>query len=342
MWLYGRLFLVGLGMLGRRRRDLILEHLILRQQLAVWERSGRRPRLQTRDRRFWSVTARNWAGWRAHLQRVQPAPVIGWQRVVWRRYGRWKSRGGQPGRVRIDLETRRLIDRLAAENPRWGVRRIAAEFAVLGHPVSPTPVSRYRRIRPAPSPTWRTFLRLPAPEIWAADFFPVQTRTLRPVYVFFVISHARRRILHGNVTAHPTAPWVWRQIIAATPSLPDPRPGSQRRRSLRAEGGGPGDRNDLAPRASPQSQRDRGAGDWHDPARVSGPSHRAHGTASPAGAPRVRRLRQRHASPPVSGRPAAIRSADADAPWWGAAPSEPADSGRLPPCVLLGCSVMRF
>ena len=77
MWLYWRLFLVGLGRLGRRRRDLILEHLILRQQLAVWERSGRRPRLQTRDRRFWSVTARNWAGWRAHLRLVQPATVIG-------------------------------------------------------------------------------------------------------------------------------------------------------------------------------------------------------------------------------------------------------------------------
>ena len=223
MWLYGRLFLVGLGMLGRRRRDLILEHLILRQQLAVWERSGRRPRLQTRDRRFWSVTARNWAGWRAHLQRVQPATVIGWHRFVWRRYGRWKSRGGQPGRVRIDLETRRLIDRLAAENPTWGVRRIAAELAVLGHPVSPTPVYRYRRIRPAPSPTRRTFLRLPAPEIWAADFFPVQTLTLRTFYVFFVISHDRRRILHGNVTAPPTAPWVWRQIIAATPWNTAPR-----------------------------------------------------------------------------------------------------------------------
>ena len=80
--------------------------------------------------------------------------------------------------MRIDLETRRLIDRLAAENPTWGVRRIAAEFAVLGHPVSPTTVYRYRRIRPAPSPTWRTFLRLHAPEIWAADFFTVQTLTL--------------------------------------------------------------------------------------------------------------------------------------------------------------------
>jgi transposase InsO family protein len=223
MWLYWRLFLVGLGILGRRRRDLILENLTLRQQLAVWERSGRRPRLQTRDRRFWSVTARNWVGWRAHLQLVQPATMIGWHRFVWRRYWRWKSRGGQPGRVPIDLETRRLIDRLATENPTWGVRRIAAELAVLGHPVSPTTVHRYRRIRPEPSPTWRTFLRLHAPEIWAADFFTVQTLTLRTFYVFFVISHDRRRIMHWNVTAHPTAPWVWRQIIAATPWNTAPR-----------------------------------------------------------------------------------------------------------------------
>jgi hypothetical protein len=50
MWLCWRLFLLGLGMLARQRRDLILEDMILRQQLAVWERSGRRPRLQQRDR----------------------------------------------------------------------------------------------------------------------------------------------------------------------------------------------------------------------------------------------------------------------------------------------------
>ena len=228
------------------------------------------------------------------------------------------------------------MDRLAAENPTWGVRRIAAELAVLGHPVSPTTVYRYRRIRPAPSPTWRTFLRLHAPEIWAADFFTVQTLTLRTFYVFFVISHDRRRILHWSVTAHPTAPWVWRQIIAATPWNTVPR--FLIRDRDRNYGGNfvpkaaaLGIETILTPVRSPQSQRDRGAGDWHDPARVSGPSHRAHGTASPAGAPRVRRLLQRHASPPVSGRPAAIRSADADASWWGAAPSEPADSGRLTP-----------
>ena len=151
------------------------------------ERSGRRPRLHRRDRQFWSVTARHWTPWRAHLQLVQPATVIGWHRLAWRRYWRWKSRGGRPGRTRIGPEIRTLIARLAAENPTWGVRRIAAELAVLGHPVSAGTVQRYRGNRP-PSPSRRTFLRLHAPEIWAADFFTVQTLPFRTFYVFVVIS----------------------------------------------------------------------------------------------------------------------------------------------------------
>ena len=222
MWLYWRLFVVGLGILGRRRRDLILENLILRQQLAVWERSGRRPRLAQRDRQFWSVTARRWNAWRAHLRLVQPATVVGGHRLAWRRYWRRKSRGAGPGRAPIDPQTRQLIARLAAENPAWGVRRIAAELAVLGHPVSPATVYRYRGT-PAPSPSWRTFLRLHAPDIWAADFFTVQTLTFQTLYAFFVISHDRRRIVHWNVTTHPKAPWVWRQILAATPWNRHPR-----------------------------------------------------------------------------------------------------------------------
>ena len=88
MWLYWRLFLGGLGILGRRHRDMILENLILRLQLAVWERSGRRPRLHQRDRQFWSVTARGWPAWRTHLHLVQPATVVGWHRLAWRRYWR--------------------------------------------------------------------------------------------------------------------------------------------------------------------------------------------------------------------------------------------------------------
>ena len=222
MWLYWRLFLSGLGILGRCRRDLIRENLILRQQLAVWERSGRRPRLQQRDRQFWSVTARGWPAWRNHLHLVQPATVVGWRRRAWRRYWRWKCRGAGPGRVPIDVTTRGLIARLAAENPTWGVRRIAAELVAFGHPVSATTVYRYRGT-PASSPSWRTFLRLHAPDIWAADFFTVQTLTFKTFYVFFVISHDRRRIVQWNVTRHPNALGIWRHVLAATPWNERPR-----------------------------------------------------------------------------------------------------------------------
>jgi len=88
-----RLLLIALRLTGRRRQDLVLENLFLRQQLAVWERVGRRPRLAAADRRFWSMTARHWPAWRGHLQVVQPATMIGWHRKAWRHYWRWKSRG---------------------------------------------------------------------------------------------------------------------------------------------------------------------------------------------------------------------------------------------------------
>ena len=77
MWLYWQLFLVGLRLLGRERQDLVLENVVLRQQLAIHERSGHRAKLEPADRRFWSVTAHGWVRWRSHVQIVQPATVVG-------------------------------------------------------------------------------------------------------------------------------------------------------------------------------------------------------------------------------------------------------------------------
>ena len=103
--------------------------------------------------------------------------------------------------------------------------RIVGELQALGLSVGAMTVRRVRReaMRRPPSPTWRTFLQLHAPEIWGADFFTVPTVTFRTLYVFFIIAHDRRRIVHWNVTAHPTAPWVWQQIIQATPWNTHPR-----------------------------------------------------------------------------------------------------------------------
>ena len=96
--------------------------------------------------------------------------------------------------------------------------RIRGELRALGHDISAETVRRYRlqaRRRP-PSQRWRTFLTNHRHVIWAADFLTVPTLTWGTLHVFFVISHARRRIEHVNVTAHPTAPWVWQQMIEAT------------------------------------------------------------------------------------------------------------------------------
>ena len=115
-----------------------------------------------------------------------------------------------------------LIQRLRRENPTWGTRRIEGELHQLGLTVSRSTIQRYGP-RPAPSPSWRTFLRLHAAEIWACDFFTVQTLTFRTLHVFFVIAHDRRTLTHWNVTRHPTAAWVWQQIREATPWGRHPR-----------------------------------------------------------------------------------------------------------------------
>ena len=95
----------------------------------------------------------------------------------------------------------------------------------LGFDVSARTVRRYRREarRRPPSPSWRTFLRNHAPHIWAVDLFTVQTLTLRTIYVLVFVTHDRRRLVHVNVTRHPSAQWIWRQLIEATPWGEQPR-----------------------------------------------------------------------------------------------------------------------
>ncbi len=116
-------------------------------------------------------------------------------------------------------EVRTLIATMARENAHWGTERIRGELLKLGIVVSARSIRRHRRRGPAgpPSQSWRTFLANHAQAIWAADLFVVQTLTFQTLYVLFLISHDRRRLLHFNVTAHPTAAWVWRQMIEATP-----------------------------------------------------------------------------------------------------------------------------
>jgi transposase InsO family protein len=108
---------------------------------------------------------------------------------------------------------------MSRDNPLWGSERIRGELLKLGIVVSNRSIRRYRWRRPTRegSQRWRTFLRNELRGIWAADFFVVQTARFRTLYVLCFITHMRRELVHFNVTASPTAAWVWQQVVNATP-----------------------------------------------------------------------------------------------------------------------------
>src|SRR2546428_4736709 len=199
----------------RTRRELALENLALRQQLAVWKARQPRPRLTDMDRIFWVFLSRLWTSWRHSLQVVRPETVVGWHRQGFRRYWSWKSRR-RWGRTAIGRDMRDLIRQMSRANPLWGAPRIHGELLKLGLTVSQATVSKYmvRSQRP-PSQAWRAFLTNHAKDLIALDFFTVPTATFRVLFVLVVLSHDRRRLGHLNVTDHPTRDWTGRRLIEA-------------------------------------------------------------------------------------------------------------------------------
>ncbi len=203
----------------RSRASLVAENLLLRQQLAILARATPRPRLGPIDRAFWVVVSRSWSRWADSLAIVQPATVIAWHRRGFARFWAWKSR--PVGRPALAPELVRLIERMSRDNPLWSRRRIASELAKLGHSVDKDTVAKYmprppRRPRRPPSQTWKTFIRNHLTATIAIDFLTVPTVTFDILYVFFVLSLERRRVLHVNVTAHPYAAWAAQQIVEAS------------------------------------------------------------------------------------------------------------------------------
>src|SRR5262249_23910376 len=199
-------------------RQLALENLALRQQLAVDKRMMTRPRLPTTDRLFGVALTRIWAGWRHSLVIVTPATVLRWQRRRAREYWTRLSRRTHGGRPRVNAESRALITRMATANPLWGAPRIHGELLKLGIEGADATLSRLMpKRRPPPSQTWRTFLANHVRNLVSIDFFNVPTAGLRVLFVLVVLAHHRRRGVHFNVTEHPTAAWTAQQIVAAFP-----------------------------------------------------------------------------------------------------------------------------
>jgi putative transposase len=107
---------------------------------------------------------------------------------------------------------------MCRENPSWGAPRVHGELLKLGIDIGETSVSKYMvRCHKPPSQTWRTFLENHLQQLVSIDFFTVPTIRFQVLYVFLVLAHDRRRILHCNVTAHPTAEWTGQQLREAFP-----------------------------------------------------------------------------------------------------------------------------
>jgi transposase InsO family protein len=208
----------------RSRNQQAVVELALRQQLATYAQTGSRPRLTPLDRAFWVALSRFWPHWRDTLVIVKPDTVIRWHRKGFRLYWRAISKRG-PGRPPISEEVKELIRWLAGEND-WRARKIHAELEKLGFSVGLATVSRYLP-KTAPDPgkqqRWITFLRNHRDAITAMDFFVVPTVRFRLLYVWFIIDHGRRRIIHFNVTSNPTAQWVIQQLREAFPDDSAPR-----------------------------------------------------------------------------------------------------------------------
>ena len=149
---------------------------------------------------------------------VTPDTVLRWQRRRFREH--WAKLSGRPtvGRPPVNAEIIALVRKMAAANPLWGAPRIHGELLKLGIEVAERTVSRLIPKRPtSPSQTWRTFLANHVRDLVSIDFFTVPTIRLHVLFVLVVLAHHRRRVVHFNVTEHPTAVWNAQQIVDAFP-----------------------------------------------------------------------------------------------------------------------------
>jgi putative transposase len=204
----------------RTQAAMQAEIVALRHQLIVVQRTQKRKRLMLcrADRLLWVWLSHLWSGWRSALMIVKPETVLSWHRKGFRWYWTWKVRHGRAGRPRISKETRDLIRTMSQMNVLWGAPRIHSELLKLGINISQATVAKYmsgienRRHKHGGRSSTITVSQLVS-----IDFFTVPTVLFQVLFVFIVIRHDRRRIVHFNVTAHPTAEWTAQQIIEAFP-----------------------------------------------------------------------------------------------------------------------------
>jgi hypothetical protein len=207
----------------RSLKALAAENLFLRKHLALYQERHIKPQRATDATCLTLLWLARYVDWCRALVIARPAMLIRWHRQGFGLFWRWKS---TPGRPPIPPDLQALIRQMARRNPPWGEERIANELWLkLGLCVSPRTVRKYLpkrsddgRCPHVLSQRWRTFVCDHARAIVACAFCVVITATFRLLYVIVVMEHTTRRMLHANVTAHPTVPWTIQQLREAMPS----------------------------------------------------------------------------------------------------------------------------
>ena len=223
------LILLALNLLAalfKSKSRLEAENAALRRQLVVLRRKVHgRVRLTRGDRLFLVQLYRWFPSILKVITIVRPETLVRWHRAGFRCYWGWKSRstGGRPP---IGAELRALIRRMRRENPLWGAPRIHGELLKLGFAVAQSTVAKYMAGKRDDDPSvqsWAAFLRNHAPQTAAMDLFVVPTIGFDVLYALVIVRLARRELVWVNVTAHPTAEWIARQITEAFPWNEAPR-----------------------------------------------------------------------------------------------------------------------
>jgi len=214
VYLVVRCLLGCLVMLTQRQVSKDAELLVLRHENAVLRRQIGRVRYQPGDRLWLSALSRliprcRWG----EVFAVTPATLLAWHRRLVRRERDYTSHR-RPGRPSTTAAIRKLVIRIATDNPGWGHRRVQGELVKLGHPIAASTVWQILHdagIDPAPrrtGPTWQQFLTAQSRAIIAADFVHVDSVLLRRLYALIVIEHGTRRVHLAGITAHPDGAWT--------------------------------------------------------------------------------------------------------------------------------------
>ena len=188
----------------KTRQGLMLENLILRQQLNIYKRNNKTPKLENIDRIILVWVSKIFSKWKSALVVVKVSTLIGWHKKGFKLY--WKRKSRRVGRPNIDWELIKLIRKLQRENPTWTAQRIQGELAKLGLDVCDNTVAKYMRKQKSDDgkrQQWLTFLHNHTKHIIGIDFLVARTIFFKSIHVFIAISHDRRKIIHFAASSNP-------------------------------------------------------------------------------------------------------------------------------------------